>query len=101
MKDVKLFRLILLFLLISTPCLSKEDIECSKKHSDFKLHCNFNKDIIITKVIFNGGECGETKVYRLVKKGYHWIAPDPSYCNYISSLTLVTNKGIIYKFAPL
>lgn len=98
---MKIKILLILFLLFPSFSYAKEDVECAKKHSDVKLHCDFHKTIIVTKVIINGGNCGNFNIYRLVPKGYHWIIPETDLCHYISSLTLVSKEGSIYKFAPL
>lgn len=94
-------RLVCALLLLPSISYAGEEIDCAKKHTDGQIHCNFNKTVTITRIVENGGECADYSTNRLVPQGYHWMIPHVKTCNYISSLTLYTKEGKVYKFAPL
>jgi hypothetical protein len=94
-------KLLYVILLIPSMAYAKEDVECSKKHSDVHLHCNFHKSLTVSHVDINGGDCASFDVRMYVPAGYHWVIPNTDSCHYISGLTLYTKEGNIYKFAPL
>lgn len=94
-------RLVYALLLLPSISYAGEDVDCAKKHTDGQIHCNFNKTMTIVKIVENGGDCAVYNVNRTIPQGYHWMIPPKQVCQYISSLTLYTKEGKIYKFAPL
>ena len=96
-----MLRIIITALLIPSIAFAKEEVECSKKHSDVQIHCNFHKNTTVARVILNGGDCGSFDVRMYVPSGYHWVIPNTQSCNYVSGLTLYTKEGKIYNFSPL
>lgn len=87
-------------LLLSPAAHAREEVECAKK-KDNLVHCDFEKAVTITRIIINGGECGDFVVNQHIPAHHHWVISNTKSCSYASSLTLQTNDGKIHKFAPL
>ena len=94
-------RILISMLLIPSMAYAKEDIECNKKPPDHTVHCTFEKDITINRIVINGGECGDFNINQHIPAHHHWVVPNIKSCSYTSSLTLQTNDGKIHKFGPL